>query len=195
MKSLRSKFLATYSCRAYLFPFSCSQVKVTVGATPGVATVEWEATPQGDVVADAVVGLLMHAQSSAASIRLTSKPCRHPRDDSVNDDQAPKKPRADETSSTESRLRFIYGTLKDQFENVEAVYEGDIGTYEITTDSGHETGVADDDGMVRCSVKVEFVDAYGTNAKISVECKDQKLGANVQECLRNVATAMAPIKI
>ncbi len=52
---------------------------VTTGKTRGVAIVEWEASPEGDVIADAVVALLMHAQSSTASIRLTSKPCRHPR--------------------------------------------------------------------------------------------------------------------
>ena len=41
----------------------------------GVAVVEWDASPANDVIADAVVALLMHAQTSAASIRLFSKPC------------------------------------------------------------------------------------------------------------------------
>ena len=43
----------------------------------GVAVVEWDASPANDVIADAVVALVMHAQTSAASIRLFSKPCRH----------------------------------------------------------------------------------------------------------------------
>ena len=41
----------------------------------GVAVVEWDASPANDVIADAVVALVMHAQTSAASIRLFSKSC------------------------------------------------------------------------------------------------------------------------
>jgi len=171
------------------------QVQVTVGSTRGVAVVEWEASPQGDVVADSVVALLMHAQSSAASIRLTSKPCRHPRDPAIEEEQSQKKQRADDTVTTESRLRFLCATLKDQFQNVEALYEGRVGTYEIRTDSGLESGVLDEDGTLHCSVRVEFEDESGMNAMISVECKDEKLAANVKECLQNAAAATAPIKL
>ena len=80
----------------------------------GVAVVEWEASPAGDVIADALIALLMHAQSSAASIRLTSKPCRHSRsDESQSDDEAPSstKARSDGEEVTESRLRFIKNAL------------------------------------------------------------------------------------
>jgi hypothetical protein len=162
----------------------------------GTATIEWEASPAGDVIADAVVALVMQAQSSAASIRLTSKPCRHPRDTDDEDEQAQKKRReVDGSSSTESRLRFIFFTLKDQFENVDVVYEGNKAVYEIRTDSGLEAGFLDEEGMLVCTASVEFDDGSGANAEISVECKDEKFAANVQACLRNVAATMTPIQV
>lgn len=146
------------------------------------------------MIADAVVALVMHAQSSAASIRLTSKPCRHPRDTEDTEDEQEQKRRKDD-NSTESRLRFFFLTLKDQFANVEAVYEGNSATYEIKNDSGLEADVLDADGVLVCSVSIVFDDGSGTNAKISVECKDEKFATNVQECLQNVATTMAPIQL
>ena len=162
----------------------------------GVAVVEWEASPAGDVIADTLIALLMHAQSSAASIRLTSKPCRHSRsDESQSGDEAPssKKARSDGEEVTESRLRFIKNALKDQFETVEAVYEGNVGTFEITTDSGLESGTTNEDGVLTCTAKVAFDDSAGSTAEISVECQDQKLATNVRECLRGLTTAFAPI--
>lgn len=174
------------------------QVTVTIGKTRGVATVKWEASPTGDVIADAVVALLMHAQSSSASIRLSSKPCRHPRSKSEGDETegepSNKKLREDDTETTESRLHLIYDTLRDQFEKVEAVYESTNGTYEITTDAGFETGSLGADGVLVCTAKVEFDDSTGGNAEINVECSDEKLASNVLECLRNLASASAPLK-
>lgn len=152
---------------------------------------EWEASPAGDVIADAVVALLMHAQSSTASIRLTSKPCRHPR---VSEEEASKKQKREEHTTSESRLRLVYDTLKDQFETVEAVYEGNTGTFEITTDSGLGSSSLADDGWLVCTATVAFVDDSGKVAKITVECTDKKLAANVQECLQNLAAAAAPIQ-
>jgi hypothetical protein len=138
----------------------------------------------------------MHAQSSAASIRLTSKPCRHPRAQDEDGEPSAKKPREDDAEGlTESRLRLICDTLRDQFEQVEAVYEGNIGTYEITTDTGLESGVADENGVLTCIAKVVFADSVGGNAEITVECPDQKLASNVQECLRNLANTLVPLKV
>lgn len=170
-----------------------------LGKSNGVALVEWEASPAGDVIADAVVALLMHSQSSAASIRLTSKPCRHPRASDDNDDNADEEPSAKKSRQeteglTESRLRLIKDTLKDQFSNVEAVYEGNTGNYEITTDSGLETAVSSEDGVLTCTAKVVFDDTTGSTAEISVECVDQKLASNVQECLRNLSQTMTPLQ-
>ena len=85
--------------------------------------------------------------------------------------------------------------MLDQFATVEAVYEGNTGTYEIKTDSGLESGVLDDDGLLTCNVKVVFEDSKGGNAEITVECRDKKLAANVQESLRNLAAVLTPVKL
>lgn len=171
-----------------------TEVKVILGAKEGVATVEWIASPQGDILADAVVALLMHAQSSAASIRLTSKPCRH-QNDKPDPEEQPTKRVKQETSSenTESRLRFVYTTLKDQFENVDALFEGNKGSFEITLDASVDDEALDEDGKMRCTVSVEFHDSSGTNATVLTECKDEAVANNVRTCLRNIAEAMAPI--
>jgi len=168
-------------------------VKVTLGPAKGVAIVEWKSSPAGDVIADSVVALLMHAQSSAASIRLTSKPCRHPRDLSDGEERTQSRQRTEEDNSKE-RLRFIYATLNDQFDNVEATYEGNRGTYEITTDCGLES-TSDPEGgaALVCSVTVQLDDASAQAAEITVECVDEKLAKNVRECLQNVAAATVPI--
>lgn len=172
------------------------QVAVTLGEKRGIATVEWEASPAGDILADSVVALLMHAQSSAASIRLTSKPCRHPRDSDIESEQAEKKQRAnDDDDIVTSRLRFFHSILKEQFENVEGIYEGRKATFEIQTDAGLESNASDDDGILRCSVDVEFLDANGHDAKISVESKDEKMARNIQDCLQSAAATANPIAL
>lgn len=179
--------------------FSCYQdkVSVSVGRTQGVAVVKWEASPAGDIIADALIALIMHAQSSVASIRLSSKPCRHSRstsdDESSNEETSSKKPRRDGMSLSESNLRFIRDTLKDQFEKVETVYEGNAATYEITTDTGVDTGIVQEDPII-CTVSVSFPDESGGIAEIKVECIDKKLAQNVHECLKNLNKAMSPLE-
>jgi len=168
---------------------------VISGLKKGVVTVEWEASPAGDVVADSVVALIMHAQSSGALIRLTSKPCRHPRDVASDDGIAQKKVKAeDDNELVHSRLRFVGALLKDQFQNVEAVYEGSRASYEIETDAGLESGVLNDDGKLKCMVSVEFDDEAASLAKISVECADKKIATNVQDMLQNAITAASAVK-
>jgi len=159
-----------------------------------VATVEWEASPAGDIIADSVVALIMHAQSSAASIRLSSKPCRHPRDASLDDGSQKKIKTEDESDLVGSRLRFVCALLKEQFQNVEAVYEGTRATYEIETDAGLESGVLDDEGKLKCTVSVEFDDAAASLARIGVECADKKIATNVQDMLRNAIVAASAVK-
>ena len=176
------------------FSLHDNKVSVALKRRKGVAVVEWEASPAGDVIADALIALLMHAQSSAASIRLTSKPCRHSRSEEDQEAPSSKKARSSNEDLTEGKLRFIKDSLKDQFETVEAVYEGNTGTYEITTDSGLDSGTTNEDGVLTCTAKVAFDDSTGSNAEITVECPDQKLSANVRECLRNLTTTFAPIK-
>ena len=177
------------------------QVKVTTGKTRGVATVSWDASPAGDILADAVVALLMHAQSSIASIRLTSQPCGHRRKKTPEDDDEPasKKQKEEEEESPanviESRLRLIHNTLLEQFDNVEATYEGSTASFEIQTDTGLEKYPADG-GILTCTVKIEFEDeSNGIEAKVTVECEDATLAGNLQECVKNVALSSAPIKL
>ena len=178
------------------------QVKVTTGKTRGVATVSWDASPAGDILADAVVALLMHAQSSIASIRLTSQPCGHRRKKTPedNDEPASKKQKEEEEEESpanviESRLRLIHNTLLEQFDNVEATYEGSTASFEIQTDTGLEKYPADG-GILTCTVKIEFEDeSNGIEAKVTVECEDATLAGNLQECVKNVALSSAPIKL
>ncbi|GMH54843.1 hypothetical protein TrRE_jg6884 [Triparma retinervis] len=45
------------------------------GPSSRKVAVEWDASPVNDMLADAAVALVMHAQTSSATIRVTSKPC------------------------------------------------------------------------------------------------------------------------
>jgi hypothetical protein len=172
------------------------QVTMLLGKNDTVAVVEWEASPAGDVIADALIALIMHAQSSPASIRLTSKPCRHPRagKDGKEDTPETKRSRTSEETLTMNRLRLIKDTLLDQFSDVEAVYEENTATYEITTDTGLDSGVDHGEEPLICTAKVAFAGSNGGTAEISVECGDKKLASNVQACIRNLARSLAPLE-
>jgi Pre-mRNA 3'-end-processing endonuclease polyadenylation factor C-term len=171
------------------------EVRIIMGQQPRVVIVEWQASPAGDILADAVVALIMHAQSSAASIRYTSKPCHHPRDISsspTNDDEATqKKIKPDDLVS--DRLRFIRTVLKEQFQNVEAIYDAYKGTYDIVTDMGFEA-ISSTDGTLHCQVIVEFDNALASTAKITVECPDHKIASNIQTTLQNAIAAAAAVR-
>ena len=197
--------IAATATTTTVFGLSDDQIKVTVGGkTRGVATVEWDASPANDVIADAVVALVMHAQSSAASIRITSKPCRHrsrrPRDgreekeDEENGDEPVNKMARGEETTTYSRLKLIGDALRDQFQEVECVFESNRASYEITTDCGFDAAAVSDNGTLLCHVAVEFDDEFGNNAEVTVECADAKLASHVRDCIRNVAAAAAPLQ-
>jgi len=177
------------------FSFHQDKVSVCVGRTDRVAIIEWEASPAGDVIADALIALIMQSQTSAASIRLSSKPCRHGPGESDNggDGSSAKKARHDDLSLTEERLRLIKDTLINQFGKVEAMYEGNTASYEITTDTGLESGLVEENEPLSCTVNVSFSDKSGGIAEIRVECLDKKIASNVQECLRNLTKATAPL--
>lgn len=183
------------STSAMMYTLHNGDVRIIMGQQPRVVIVEWQASPAGDVIADAVVALIMHAQSSAASIRYTSKPCHHPRDLSSSptnaDETMQKKIKADDLVS--NRLRFIRSVLKEQFQNVEAVYDAFKGTYDIVTDTGFEA-TSNVDGTLHCQVIVEFDDALASTAKITVECQDNKIATNIQTTLQNAITAAAAVR-
>lgn len=184
---------------AVTFNMHGGQVKVIAGKTKGIATVEWDCSAVGDVIADSVVALIMHAQSSAASIRLTSKPCSH-RQKKLKEDEAGEGGEEDVSKSTEECLRALHQALTDQFLTVEATYEAKKGTFEIKIDANNgskdkEGEAADDDGALVCTATVEFEEDLGGTAKITVESEDEKLATNVRACLQNVAVASAPISL
>jgi len=159
----------------------------------------------------------MHAQSSAASIRLSGKPCFHrqPTNDDDTDstdgpEPANKKARNDNDNNdddtptttpkqtrTERILRLFHTTLLQQFATVEAVYDGALrASFEIQTDAGLESGSLGEGNVLVCNATVEFEGgSLSTDAKITVECEDEKLGGNVRDCLKNVALTAAPLKL
>lgn len=163
-----------------------NQVTVTAGRTKGVATVEWDANPVGDLLADAIIALLMHAQGSAASIRITSQPCSH---NKVKSEEPPLK-KSREDNIIVHRLNLVFELLSNQFQDVESSYEQYSGEFTI------HTGMTDADGNeIICTARVAFKDDQGTNAKIAVECVDGKVANNVRACLKNLTDAAAPIKL
>eukprot|EP00579_Thalassiosira_antarctica_P012544 CAMPEP_0201923406 /NCGR_PEP_ID=MMETSP0903-20130614/11167_1 /ASSEMBLY_ACC=CAM_ASM_000552 /TAXON_ID=420261 /ORGANISM="Thalassiosira antarctica, Strain CCMP982" /LENGTH=756 /DNA_ID=CAMNT_0048460723 /DNA_START=42 /DNA_END=2309 /DNA_ORIENTATION=+ len=176
------------------FSMHGGQVKVTAGQTKGVATVEWDCSSVGDVIADSVVALIMHAQSSAASIRLTGRPCAHRRKKQREEEGGEE---MDPEKTTEEHLRALHQALKDQFLCVEATYEAHKGTFEVKIDAAFNDGIGDDkdgeedDGALVCVATVEFEDGLESTAKITVESEDEKLASNVRACLQNVAAASA----
>jgi cleavage and polyadenylation specificity factor subunit 3 len=171
------------------------QIIVTVGTVKGIAVVEWDASPANDVIADAIVALILHSQSSPASIRLTSKPCRHPSASELEPQR--KIARDDSTTNTASRLKLISDSLKDQFNVVESIYESHRATYEIKADFSHDTSSTDlsETGELLCHVTVEFEDEYGNHANVTVDCVDEKLGQNVRESIRSLASAAGPMLV
>jgi len=182
-----------------LTTFSVSlQVKVIAGKTKGVATVEWDCSSVGDVIADSVVALIMHAQSSAASIRLTGRPCAHRRKKQREGKEGGDGESSDPKKSTEEHLRALHRALTDQFLTVEATYEANRGTFEVRIDANADGGDANeggDYGALVCTATVEFEDDLDGTAKITVESEDEKLAGNVRACLTNVAAASAPIAV
>lgn len=175
------------------------QVKVTLGRSQGFSTVEWKASPLGDILADSVVALLMHAQSSTASIRLTSKPCFHGQsqegDDSEYEPKSKKLKEGDRSEREQTLLRMFHNTLREQFTDVDAAYEARKATFEINTDTGLESKALGNGEVLTCSVSIEFDDDEGVDGIIKVESVDSKLAANVRTALKNVAEAAAPLKL
>ncbi len=154
-----------------------SDMKTIAG---GKVLLEWMASPMNDVMADAIVALIMHAQSSTASIRLTSQPCNH------TNSRPNKKIKAEKEEEQSDHLQLFYNVLKEQFQNVQAIFEGSQqATFDIVTD---------DDTNNNCTVTVIQQQEQQSGYKITVECKDNKFAQTVQTCLRNIASAHTPLQ-
>ena len=136
----------------------------------------------------------MHSQSSAASIRLSGRPCNHRRKKQREeiDDIDPRK-------EMEEHLRAMHQSLKDNFLTVEATYEAKKATFEITIDANisksDEAGDEEENQGIVCTACVAFENDLDDVAKITVECEDEKLASNVRDCLQNIAVASAPFAI
>ena len=101
-------------------------------------------------------------------------------------------------TSSSDRLKLIGDALRDQFHEVECVFESNRATYEITTDGAFDASALLD-GKLVCHVTVEFDhddkdDTIDSNAQVMVECADTKLASHVRDCIRNVAAAAAPLQ-
>merc|ERR1712032_138691 len=195
--------------KLYTFALHNQQVNLTLGQTPNMAIIEWNAGPAEDIIADSVVALLMQAQTNPAAIQMSSQLCNHRRRRaSVNrnekDDvkkrkdteiKTEKETKINPTITTEEFLmKIIYETLSEQFETVEATYEKRHATFQIITDSGLEVELTEDESLI-CNVTLEFIGGGGTDTKITVESRDSKLANNIRECLRNVAFAAKPLSM
>lgn len=167
-----------------------------VGETKGIATVKWDANPVSDMIADAIIALLMHAQSSTASIRITSKPCCR-RSDSERLPPS-KKIREYEKSSdiVGHRLKLAFDLLCSHFEDVQQIIDLEHFKGEFIVSSDMNTSDTNDgtpDAM--CIVTIEFGDSRAIDAKISVQSDDEKLASNVREHLSSLAQSATPIQI
>lgn len=144
-------------------------------------------------VADSLVALIMHAQSSAASIRLSGRPCNHRRKKQREEGDVD-----DPRKSIEEHLRVMHQSLKDNFLSVEATYEAKHASFEIKIDAeprkSDEAGGEESQGLV-CTATVAFENNVDDVAKITVECEDEKLAANVRDCLQNISIASAPFAV
>jgi hypothetical protein len=135
----------------------------------------------------------MHSQSSAASIRLSGRPCNHKRKK-----QREGAENEDPQKAIEDHLRIMLQSLRDNFISVEAIYEAKKATFEITIDANTGNNVEADgeenQGLV-CTATVAFENDLNDVAKITVESEDEKLATNVRDCLQNIAIASAPFAI
>jgi len=191
-----------------IFGLHQDQITLTVPPAPTATCIlEWKASPTNDILADSVVALLMHAQSSTASIRLTSQPCggnkRRGADDENEDEEAITKKLKNNETMSEYRLRWIRKALEEQFEEVEMVLDSSTkATYTIHPASTTETK------DVECTATIQFDDELGRGAVVAVEQQasgdddggevqpavvDNKLLKNVQTCLQNLTKAAGPI--
>lgn len=140
---------------------------VSIGKTTGIATIEWNASPLNDVVADAIVALLMHTQSSASSIRASSQPCGHSQrrrrkrggllkeNQVVEDDRLDAYDNTHENASEDDRdmegkrlkkqrnslLRLCHQALMESYAHVEAIFESSIATFEIRMEGQITSGI------------------------------------------------------
>jgi len=170
------------------FAIQSSQLKIVLGEKRGIASVEWTANPVADLLADSVIALLMHSQSSAASIRLTSKPCRHR---SIKTEDPPsKKAKSVHQSFLEDLSKML--SNHNQFEAVQANISENSATFELQTEMllNAESGQSE---SLKCEVQIHLDTDREMNMKVRVSCEDEKLARSIRDCIRCFADAASPI--
>jgi len=164
-------------------------VKITSSAGGNTVKLAWAASPVNDMLADACVALIMHAQSSAASIRITSKPCFHEKEEEEEEEEEEgggrKKSKVEE-SPKEVRLRMAKKLLDDLFKDVEADMEKGIFTVKCEVNKEKEDVV--------CVVTLEFSED-NSGCRVSVDCADEQQGGLVKDCIMQLGKATAPFKV
>ena len=127
--------------------------------------------------------------SSAASIRITSKPCFHGEDDAAGGGGEPSaknsKVEEDESAKT-TRMKIAHKLLLDQFSAVEADFDNGLFTIKCEQTREQEEVV--------CMASLEFAEDGG-GVKINVECADEQQGALVRDCLLQLGRATAPFSL
>ena len=121
----------------------------------------------------------MHSQSSAASIRLTSKPCRHR---SIKTEDPPsKKAKSVHQSFLEDLSKML--SNHDQFEAVQANISENSATFELQTEMllNAESGQSE---SLKCEVQVHLDTDREMNMKVRVNCEDEKLAKSIRDCIR-----------
>eukprot|EP00588_Corethron_pennatum_P002225 CAMPEP_0194287154 /NCGR_PEP_ID=MMETSP0169-20130528/34082_1 /TAXON_ID=218684 /ORGANISM="Corethron pennatum, Strain L29A3" /LENGTH=821 /DNA_ID=CAMNT_0039033767 /DNA_START=48 /DNA_END=2513 /DNA_ORIENTATION=+ len=169
------------------------RVCVTLGSTPVTAIVAWESGPVEDVLADAAVALLMHAQSSSAAVRMAGRPCNH----------HAKRARTGgggegDLVDNVTRLQLLHKMLRCQYESVQPDFEAGtfvIGSAHADREEGNDTSPVGELSATQpavCTIKIEFESEDGSNAKLTVEGDDYKMNANVRDCVKNIISTSAP---
>jgi len=173
------------------FLMPSNELKIVLGDKRGIATVEWNASPVSDLVADSVIALLMHAQSSAASIRLTSKPCSHRSiKREFQDDDQPNNKKI--KSVYQSFVETVHKILSDQFETVQVTLDENSAMFQLQTELvlNSETGLQE---SMKCEVYLQFIGDIEMNIKLKIKCDDKKIAANIRDCIRSLSDASRPI--
>jgi len=190
------------------------QVKVILGEVERTAIVEWDANPVCDMLSDAVIALIMHAQGSAASIRLTGSPCcgkkKVKKEDGIGSDLPNKKTRSDDGNRPSddsdiilNRFESVHTFLNEQFDNVKMELDfseslsaifyvyGDLPS-DAPTDEGKNSSLS---LPVTCTVKLEFENKLGINAKLNVSGESEKIVSNIRSSLKHFVDGAGPITI
>ena len=137
----------------------------------------WQSSPVTDLLADAAVAILMHAQGGGASVRMSGSPCGAGSSDDGDVGETTLQPK----SINEKRLRIAKQLLEEQFSDVSADIEKGTFIIRVSSNAKNEETREIESKVVICGVKIVFNDKLG--CELRVRCADEKVGGNVKQCL------------